>query len=140
MSEIEADAFELVDAVEAPDFVDLNGAGTDSDADKAVILNPSRKRYQKVLRLKAGKVTNFGEIEDCRKIYIRVRKGSIQFDITGDVLSDEIFKKGYRGGVLSSGGGDFEPVTIEVRLVALVDSEFYIHLEWNSGIKVVMSG
>ncbi|UUA72104.1 hypothetical protein [Cellvibrio sp. QJXJ] len=99
-----------------------------------------RKRYQKDLSLKAGEQKNFGEVKKCRKIYTSVKKGTIKFEVSGRYSSDLECSAGFTGGVLSSGGGDFEPGTLNIRIIALVDSDFYIHIEWLEGSIITVGG
>jgi hypothetical protein len=93
----------------------------------------SRGKYQKELSLKAGKHIDFGQVKKCRKIFIRIDRGTVRFEITGDYFSDLVCQAGYTGGPLSGGGGDFTPGTINIRVWAPVDTDFYLHIEWNEG-------
>lgn len=96
-------------------------------------LEARRKRIQKTVILKAGEYETFGSVPKCRKIYTSVKRGVIKFDIKGRYNAETECQAGYTGGILSSGGGDFEPADLDIRILALVDAEFYIHIEWVVG-------
>lgn len=99
-----------------------------------------RKRYKKDIILKAGEQKNFGEVKKCRKIYTSVKKGTIKFEVSGRYSSDLECSAGFTGGVLSGGGGDFDPGNLNICIIALIDSEFYIHIEWLEGSIITVGG
>ncbi len=116
--------------------MDLNSA----DIEEFQEAGESRKRYKANLSLKAGKAFNFGKVKKCRKIYTHVTHGTIRFEIRGDYHSDMSCQAGFKGGPLSGGGGDFSPGTLTIRVLAPVDANFYIHIEWLEGNPITING
>lgn len=99
-----------------------------------------RERFRKEVALKSGESLNFGTVKKCRKIFTNVISGTIKFEIRGDYSSDMVCQTGFQGGPFSGGGGDFEPGTLQIRVMAPVDAYFHLNVEWEEGATITVTG
>lgn len=90
-----------------------------------------RARLRKVEKLKRNGVIEYGEFLECRKLFMSVYSGVVRVQVQAGLLEvNSEFKAGFKGGILSDGGGAFDPRKLSIRIIGVEDAKFYIHIEW----------